>query len=107
MSNKTHDIVKAIALLWLPALGTLFFTFTDIWALAWGKQVVGSIMAVDTFLGVILGISTRTYNMSGKNVDGELLVDGSGNPLKLELETLPDKKTITVKVTPPEKAPAG
>ena len=30
--------------------------------LPYGEQVVGTITAVDTFLGVILGISTSQYN---------------------------------------------
>ena len=56
MSNKTYDILKWIAMYLLPAAGTLYFALAGIWSLPYGEQ------AVDTFLGVILGISTSQYN---------------------------------------------
>lgn len=68
MSNKTYDILKWIAMCLLPAAGTLYFALAGIWGLPYGEQVVGTITAIDTFLGVILGISTSQYN---KTVDKE------------------------------------
>lgn len=62
LSNKTYDILKWIAMYLLPALGTLYFALAGIWGLPFGEQVVGTITAVDTFLAVILKISTNTYN---------------------------------------------
>lgn len=62
MSNKVYDILKWIALFLLPAIGTLYFALAGIWGLPYGEQVVGTITAVDTFLGVVLGISTARYN---------------------------------------------
>ena len=62
LSNKTYDILKWIAQFLLPALGTLYFALAGIWGFPYGEQVVGTITAVDTFLGVILGISTAQYN---------------------------------------------
>ena len=62
MSNKLYDILKWIALYLLPALGTLYFTLSGIWEFPYGEQIVGTITALDTFLGVILGISKATYN---------------------------------------------
>ena len=68
MSNKVYDTLKWIAMYLLPALGTLYFALSGIWGLPYGEQIVGTITAVDTFLGVILGISTTQYN---KRVDGK------------------------------------
>lgn len=62
MSNKIYDILKWVALLFLPAVGTLYFALAGIWGLPYGEQIVGTITAVDTFLGVILGISSANYN---------------------------------------------
>ena len=62
MSNKVYDVLKWIAQLLLPALGTLYFALAGIWGFPYGEQIVGTITAVDTFLGVILGISTANYN---------------------------------------------
>lgn len=61
MSNKLYDILKWIALYLLPALATLCFALAEIWNLPYGEEVVGTISAVNTFLGVILGISTIKY----------------------------------------------
>lgn len=68
MSNKVYDILKWIALFLLPAIGTLYFALAGIWGFPYGEQVVGTITAVDTFLGVVLGISTARYN---KRIDLE------------------------------------
>ena len=64
MSNKVYDVLKWIAMYFLPAIGTLYFALSGIWSLPYGEQVVGTITAVDTFLGVILGISNAQYNKS-------------------------------------------
>ena len=62
MSDRTYDILKFIALILLPACGSLYFALAGIWGLPYGEQIVGTITAIDTFLGVILGISTAQYN---------------------------------------------
>lgn len=61
ISNKTYDILKWVALYLLPALGTLYFAIASIWGLPAGDKIVGTITALDTFLGVLLGISTSQY----------------------------------------------
>ena len=68
MSNKVYDVLKWIAMYLLPALGTLYFALASIWGLPYGEQIVGTITAIDTFLGVILGISTAQYS---KRVDSK------------------------------------
>lgn len=62
LSNKAYDVLKWIAQFLLPALGTLYFALAGIWGFPYGEQIVGTITAIDTFLGVILGISTMNYN---------------------------------------------
>lgn len=62
MSNKVYDILKFIALIVLPALGALYFALAEIWGLPYGEQIVGTITAIDAFLGAILKISTIKYN---------------------------------------------
>ena len=68
MSNKTYDVLKWIAQLLLPALATLYFALAQIWGFPYGEEIVGTITAIDAFLGVILGISTVQYN---KQLSGE------------------------------------
>ena len=62
MTNKVYDILKWIAQYFLPAIGTLYFALAGIWGLPYGEQIVGTITAVDTFLGVLRGISSAQYN---------------------------------------------
>ena len=66
LSNKMYNLLKWIAMYFLPAIGTLYFALAGIWGLPYGEEIVGSITAVDTFLGVILGISTAQYNKINK-----------------------------------------
>lgn len=62
MSNATYDKLKFIAQILLPALGALYFGLAGIWGFPYGEQIVGTITVIDTFLGVILGISSANYN---------------------------------------------
>lgn len=66
MSNEIYNVLKWIAMYLLPALGTLYFALAGIWGFPYGEEVVGTITALDTFLGVILGISTMQYNKENK-----------------------------------------
>lgn len=61
MSNKAYDILKYIAQIVLPALGALYFALSTIWGFPYGEQIVGTITAIDAFLGALLGISTVQY----------------------------------------------
>ena len=62
MDNEQYDILKYIAQIVIPAVGTLYFALSGIWGLPYGDQIVGTLTAIDAFLGVILGISTANYN---------------------------------------------
>ena len=62
LSNKVYDVLKWIAMYLLPALGTLYFALAGIWGFPYGEEVVGTLSAIDAFLGVILGISNAQYN---------------------------------------------
>ena len=62
MSNKTYDILKWIAQYFLPAVGTLYLALSKIWGFPNGEEIMGTVAALDTFLGVVLGISSANYN---------------------------------------------
>lgn len=62
MSNKVYDILKWVAMILLPAIGTLYFALAGIWNLPYAEQVVGTITAIDTFMGALLGIASASYN---------------------------------------------
>ena len=61
MSNKVYDALVWVAQIVLPAIGTLYAALAGIWGFPYGEQVVGTITAVDLFLGAVLKISPAPY----------------------------------------------
>ena len=72
LKNKIYDKLKWIAQIVLPAIATLYFALAQIWGLPYGEQIVGTITAIDAFLGTILGISTAQYNKRNEVTDDEV-----------------------------------
>lgn len=60
--DKVYDVLKWIAQILLPAIGTLYFTLASIWGFPNAENVIGTIIAIDTFIGVCLQVSTVQYN---------------------------------------------
>lgn len=65
-NNKVYDILKWVAQVVLPGLATLYFTLSGLWGLPFTAEVLGTITAIDLFLGTVLGISTVQYNKINK-----------------------------------------
>ena len=72
LGNSTYDTMKFIAQILLPALGTLYFALASIWGLPYGEQIVGTITAIDAFLGALLGLSNKAYT-DGAVIEGEAI----------------------------------
>ena len=66
LSDKVYNVLKWIAQVALPALGTLYFALAGIWGLPYGEQIVGTITAIDACLGALLGLSTVQYKKTLK-----------------------------------------
>lgn len=101
ITGKPYDVIKAIAQIYLPALGTLYFALAGIWGLPSAQEVVGTVLAVDTFLGVVLGISSVNYDKSDEKYDGKLMVypnaDGSGGVVEVNLQGQNPEKLVNEK----------
>ena len=61
MSDKLYNFLRWVAQIALPALGTLYFSLAGIWGFLYGEEIVGTITAVDTCLGVLLKLSSDQY----------------------------------------------
>ena len=61
MSNETYDFLVWITQIVLPALGTLYFALAGLWGFPYAEQIVGTITAIDAFLGAVLKISNEQY----------------------------------------------
>lgn len=73
MSNKMYDILKAIALVVLPATATLVIAIFKIWGLPYGAEIGATITAVATFLGSIITVSSAKYKAENKNELGDAI----------------------------------
>lgn len=62
MNDKTYDLLKELAQVWIPAAGTLYFALAKIWGFPYGPEVVATLTAIDTFMGALLHISSNSYN---------------------------------------------
>lgn len=104
LSNVAYDKLKFLAQVLLPGIGTLYFALAGIWGLPAAEQVVGTIVAVDAFLGLFLGASTRQYKNTDARFDGHISVapdEGAGVTnmhVSLDPAAVADKDEITVKV---------
>ena len=112
ITNKLwYDRMKFITQVGLPALGTLYFALAGIWGLPAAEQVVGTIVAVDTFLGVVLLISTNNYN--AQNSMGTIDINDIGGRMVYTLnlnddpEHLGDKETVSFRVNRPQGPDIG
>lgn len=71
LSGKVYDVLKWITMIVLPAIGTLYFALAGIWGFPYGEAIVGTIAAITTCLGTIIGISTHQYNKSELSDENE------------------------------------
>lgn len=108
LTNTQYDLLKKIVQLGLPALGTLYAAFAQIWGLPYGQEVVGSIAALTVFGGVVLGFSSRSFANSEYKYDGEVVVTqtNDGRPAydfqtSAPIEDLAAKSELIFKVQPP------
>jgi hypothetical protein len=62
MSTQVYDILTWVAQIFLPAAATLYAALSGVWGLPYAEQVVGTIVAIDTFLGLLLGFSTAEFH---------------------------------------------
>lgn len=104
LSNKVYDKLKFLAVILLPALGTLYFGLAGIWGLPKAEEVVGTIVVLDAFLGVLLQLSNKSYQNSDARFDGAINVESfedegySNLNVQLDPAAIADKDEVTVKV---------
>lgn len=68
LNSKVYDILKWLCIIVSPAVCTLLVTLNSLWG--WElpiEAITGTITGVTTFIGVIIGISSYTYNKEGND----------------------------------------
>lgn len=81
--NETYDRVKTAVQVVLPALATLYYAIATIWGLPSPEEIVATITAVTTALGVVLRVSSKQFAASEAKNDGviEHSVNEAGTPI--------------------------
>lgn len=64
LSTDAYDVLSWIAQILLPGLATFYAALSVVWGFPLAEQVVSTIMAVDAFLGMLLGFSTAQFHKS-------------------------------------------
>lgn len=62
LSDRVYDVLKWICIFFLPALATLIRVVFAIWHIPYGEEISATIVAINAFLGAIIGISAYNYN---------------------------------------------
>ena len=74
LGDVSYQFLKHVATTGLPGLITLYFTLAQIWHWSNTAQVMGTLTAINTAAGVLLGVSSYTYHNSDAPFDGEIRV---------------------------------
>jgi hypothetical protein len=78
LSNSAYNVVKKSATIVFPALSALYIALAQIWNLDHVDQVVGTLAALNTFLGVLIQFSKKSYYASSAPYVGEIHVKNEG-----------------------------
>lgn len=104
LPNNFYDFVKWCALIAFPAIGALYYGLASIWGLPAADNVVGSIVVIDTFLGVLVGISKATYDKSDARFGGVVTLtpdtenDATNMHTSIDTKALATQQEIVLKV---------
>lgn len=94
LSSGVYDKLKHTVAIVLPALAALYIGVGNVWHLPNIEQVSGTIATVNTFLGVLLGLATKSYNNSDAKYAGVIQVDDSGAKTNVSLVIHGDPQEI-------------
>lgn len=72
LNSRVYNFLKPVATTVLPGLATLYFALSEIWDFPKAQEVVATITAVNVFLGLILNMSSASYNRSDRKFDGAI-----------------------------------
>lgn len=92
LSDKWYNRLKITAQYLLPGMATLYFALAEIWKLPARAEIVATITALDTFLGVILGISSKNFKEADPKIAGDIEISDAGDGRRSFLLVLKDEK---------------
>ena len=81
ISNRTFNYLRQLVEVVLPGFGALYFALAQIWGFPYAAELVATIAAVVTFLGLVLMWLRNQYDNSVAKYDGEVVVNQQ-DPMK-------------------------
>ena len=97
LSDRTYDLVKYIVWGVLPTLGTLYFILAIVWGFPSAKEVLGSVVVIQSACNVLLTISSDAYKKSGAEYSGTILITESSDKTLYSLELDDDPAVLDQK----------
>lgn len=70
MTNKTYDIIKAVALLMAPVL-VFISALCSIWNVPYCEQITATLAALDTLLGAIVVVAKKLWDSKQKEEESK------------------------------------
>lgn len=71
MNNKIYDFAKWVAILLLPATAWFYGEIAPDWHLPYPNEIVHTLNAIGTMLGIILGVSNINYKYTKKEEENK------------------------------------
>lgn len=107
VSNKVYDLLRFVAVIVLPGLGTAYFGLAGLLGLPAAEQVVGTITITDTFLGFVVSRLRSSYKKSDARFDGAITVEPNHEEgttdlnVSIDRQAVIDKDEVLVKIKKP------
>ena len=62
LPDKVYNVLKWLCLIFAPALITLLTTIFTLYGIPNVEIVTGTVAAIATFIGALIGVSSKAYN---------------------------------------------
>ena len=106
-SDKLYQVLKRLVQVYIPAISAFYFGLSEIWNLGYGVQVTGTLALVASVLGLMLGISSKTYEKNGPVIDGEFSLTPNENGAldfglkSVDIDALENKDVVVFRIHRP------
>lgn len=104
LSDTLYNRLRFLSVIVLPALGSAYFALAGLWSLPKPDEVVGTIVILDTLMGIVVRTARRSYEKSEARFDGTITVTPDEDParsnlrVQLDPEAIAGKDEVTIKV---------
>ena len=69
LPDNVYDVLKWLCLIALPGIAWFYGAMADTWQLPYGQQIVTTLNAIGTLIGILIGVSTYNYHNGGTGDD--------------------------------------